>query len=91
MEIMSLLYKALSSSKSLVFTIMAGTLYHVVLGAAQFEVIWAVEDKGFNPNTFGQIKWMDFCCFFGVLGSLFGGIVSDWTLRKYNLQELGFF
>ena len=63
MEIMSLLYKALSSSKSLVFTIMAGTLYHVVLGAAQFEVIWAVEDIGFNPNTFGQINGWIFVCF----------------------------
>ena len=63
MEIMSLLYKALSSSKSLVFTIMAGTLYNVVLGAAQFEVIWAVEDKGFNPNTFGQINGWIFVVF----------------------------
>ena len=67
---MSLLYKALSSSKSLVFTIIAGTLYHVVLGAAQFEVIWAVEDKGFNPNTFWANKWMDFCCFWCAWKSL---------------------
>ena len=89
MEIMSLLYKALSSSKSLVFTIVAGTLYHVVLGAAQFEVIWAVEDKGFNPNTFGQINGWIFVVF-GVLGSLFGGIASDWTLRKYNLPRTWF-
>ena len=89
MEMMSLLYKALSSSKSLVFTIMAGTLYHVVLGAAQFEVIWAVADKGFNPNIFGQINGWIFVVF-GVLGSLFGGIASDWTLKKYNLPRTWF-
>ena len=88
-EIMSLLYKALSTSKSLVFTVMAGTLYHVVLGAAQFEVIWAVADKGFNPNTFGQINGWIFVVF-GVLGSLFGGVASDWTLKKYNLPRTWF-
>ena len=27
---------------------------------------------------------------FGVLGSLFGGIASDWTLRKYNLPRTWF-
>ena len=88
-EIMSLLYRALTSSKSLVFTILAGTLYHVVLGAAQFEVIWAVADKGFNPNTFGQINGWIFVVF-GVLGSLFGGIASDWALKNYGLPRTWF-
>ena len=88
-EIISLLYKALSTSKSLVLTIIAGTLYHIVLGVAQFEVIWAVADKGFNPNTFGQINGWIFVVF-GVLGSLFGGIASDWTLKTYNLPRTWF-
>ena len=88
-EIIALLYKALSTSKSLVLTIIAGTLYHLVLGAAQFEVIWAVADKGFNPNTFGQINGWIFVVF-GVLGSLFGGIASDWTLKTYNLPRTWF-
>lgn len=88
-EIMSLLYKAITTSKSLVFTILAGTLYHVVLGAAQFEVIWAVADKGFNPNTFGQINGWIFVVF-GVLGSLFGGIASDWALSNYGLPRTWF-
>ena len=88
-EIISLLYKALSTSKSLVLTIVAGTLYHLVLGAAQFEVIWAVADKDFNPNTFGQINGWIFVVF-GVLGSLFGGIASDWALKTYNLPRTWF-
>ncbi|RPF73541.1 MAG: MFS transporter [Thiotrichales bacterium TMED285] len=88
-EIMALLYKAITTSKSLVFTILAGTLYHVVLGAAQFEVIWAVADKGFNPNTFGQINGWIFVVF-GVLGSLFGGIASDWALKNYGLPRTWF-
>ena len=88
-EIITLLYKALSTSKSLVLTIMAGTLYHLVLGAAQFEVIWAVADKGFNPNTFGQINGWIFVVF-GVLGSLFGGIASDWALKTFNLPRTWF-
>ena len=88
-EIIALLYKALSTSKSLVLTIIAGTLYHLVLGAAQFEVIWAVADKGFNPNSFGQINGWIFVVF-GVLGSLFGGIASDWALKTYNLPRTWF-
>ncbi len=88
-EIIALLYKALSTSKSLVLTIIAGTLYHLVLGAAQFEVIWAVADKGFSPNTFGQINGWIFVVF-GVLGSLFGGIASDWALKTYNLPRTWF-
>ena len=88
-EIIALLYKALSTSKSLVLTIIAGTLYHIVLGAAQFEVIWAVADKGFNPNTVGQINGWIFGVF-GVLGSLFGGIASDWALKTYNLPRTWF-
>ena len=88
-EIISLLYKALSTSKSLVLTIIAGTLYHIVLGAAQFEVIWAVADKGFNPNTFGQINGWIFVVF-GVLGSLFGGIASDRALKTYKLPRTWF-
>ena len=88
-EIITLLYKALSTSKSLVLTITAGTLYHLVLGAAQFEVIWAVADKDFNPNTFGQINGWIFVVF-GVLGSLFGGIASDWALKTYNLPRTWF-
>ena len=88
-EIIALLYKALSTSKSLVLTIIAGTLYHLVLGAAQFEVIWAVADKGFDPNTFGRINGWIFVVF-GVLGSLFGGIASDWALKTYNLPRTWF-
>ena len=60
-----------------------------MLGAAQFEVIWAVADKGFNPNTFGQINGWIFVVF-GVLGSLFGGIASDWALKTYNLPRTWF-
>ena len=88
-EIITILHRTLSNSKSLVLTIMAGTLYHVVLGAAQFEVIWAVADKGFNPNYFGQINGWIFVVF-GVLGSLFGGIASDWALKKYSLPRTWF-
>ncbi len=88
-EIIALLYKALSTSKSLVLTIIAGTLYHLVLGAAQFEVIWAVADKDFDPNTFGRINGWIFVVF-GVLGSLFGGIASDWALKTYNLPRTWF-
>ena len=89
LSIIKLLFKVLLMSKSLMLTIAAGTLYHVILGAAQFEVVWAVEDKGFNGNTFAQINGWIFVVF-GVLGSLFGGVASDWALKKYNLPRTWF-
>ena len=53
-ETLILLFKALKNSKSLILTILAGTLYHVVLGASVFDQVWATEDKGFDRASFAQ-------------------------------------
>ena len=89
LEIITLLFKVLRSSKSLVLTILAGTIYHVLLGASVFDQVWAIEDKGLDRATFAQASGWIFTIF-GLLGSIFGGTFSDWALKKYNLPRTWF-
>ena len=89
LQIIKLLFKVLRTSKSLVLTILAGTIYHVLLGASVFDQIWAVEDKGLDRVAFAQASGWIFTIF-GLLGSIFGGTFSDWALKKYNLPRTWF-
>ena len=88
-EIISLLFKALTRSKSLILTIAAGTIYHLNLGASVFDQVWAIQDKGLDRAAFAQTSGWIFTIF-GILGSVFGGTFSDWTLKKYNLPRTWF-
>ena len=88
-EIISLLFKALTRSKSLILTIAAGTIYHLNLGASVFDQVWAIQDKGLDRAAFAQASGWIFTIF-GILGSVFGGTFSDWTLKKYNLPRTWF-
>lgn len=89
-QTMRLLFGALTKSKSLIFTIIAGTLYHMALGSASaFEQVWAVEEKGLDKAMFAQASGWIFAIF-GVLGAIFGGTMSDWTLKKFNLPRTWF-
>ena len=89
LQIIKLLFKVLRTSKSLVLTILAGTIYHVLLGASVFDQIWAVEDKGLDRVAFAQTSGWIFTIF-GLLGSIFGGTFSDWALKQYNLPRTWF-
>ena len=88
-EIISLLFKALTRSKSLILTIAAGTIYHLNLGASVFDQVWAIQDKGVDRAAFAQTSGCIFTIF-GILGSVFGGTFSDWALKKYNLPRTWF-
>jgi len=88
-EIISLLFKALTRSKSLILTIAAGTIYHLNLGASVFDQVWAIQDKGLDRAAFAQASGWIFTIF-GILGSVFGGTFSDWALKKYNLPRTWF-
>ena len=88
-QMISLLFKVLGSSKSLILTIAAGTVYHLNLGASVFDQVWAIQDKGLDRATFAQASGWIFTIF-GILGSVFGGTFSDWTLKKYNLPRTWF-
>lgn len=88
-EIISLLFEALTRSKSLILTIAAGTIYHLNLGASVFDQVWAIQDKGLDRAAFAQASGWIFTIF-GILGSLFGGKFSDWALKNYNLPRTWF-
>ena len=64
-------------------TISGGVFYHIVLGAAAFEQIWLVEERGFDRSVIAQISGI-IAVFAGLAGVLFGGLVSDWWLEKTN-------
>ena len=71
-EIIKTLFKALSASSALRFTILAGVFYHIALGASVFEQLWLVEERGFDQI----VGWIG--VFAGLAGNLIGGILSDW-------------
>ncbi len=76
-EIIKTLFRALSASSALRFTILAGVFYHIALGASVFEQLWLVEERGFDRSNIAQIVgWIG--VFAGLAGNLIGGILSDW-------------
>ena len=76
-EIIKTLFKALSASSALRFTILAGIFYHIALGASVFEQLWLVEERGFERSNIAMIVgWIG--VFAGLAGNLIGGILSDW-------------
>jgi MFS family permease len=68
---------ALKSSPALVFTILGGVFYHIILGAAVFEQPWFVEERSFDRSEIAKITGYISICI-GVLGSLVGGLAGDW-------------
>ncbi len=83
LKIVFTLFRALKTSSALRFTILAGVLYHIVLGAAVFEQLWFVQERGFERSEIAKITgWIGVIA--GMTGNLFGGVVSDWWQEKTN-------
>jgi MFS family permease len=75
------LVQALRSSPALMLTIAGGVVMHFVLGAATFDQLWYVQERGFERAEIARLTgWIGMVG--GVLGNLFGGVVSDWYLRR---------
>ena len=83
-EIASQLKLSLRASPALRMTILGGVAYHFILGAATFDQLWYVQDRGFDRAEIAQITgWIGITA--GILGNLFGGIGGDWFLKKTGL------
>ena len=82
-EVIKILIDALRNSPALTLTISGGVFYHIILGAAAFEQVWLVEERGFDKSIIAQISGI-IAVFAGLAGVLFGGLVSDWWLEKTN-------
>ena len=82
--IIKTLAKALGHSPALVMTILGGVAFHFVLGAATFDQLWYVQERGFDRAEIAQLTgWIGIIA--GISGNLFGGIGGDWLLRKTGM------
>ena len=80
-EMMSVTFDALRRSPALVTTVLGAVAFHICLGAAMFEQIWFVEERGFDANEIAAtVGWVAMVA--GILGNLLGGLGSDYFLKK---------
>jgi len=83
-EMLKTLIAALKASPALVLTIAGGVAFHFILGAATFDQLWYVQERGFDRAEIAQVTgWIGITA--GILGNLFGGLGGDWFLRKTGL------
>lgn len=83
-EMLTTTKNALLGSPALMMTVLGAVTFHIFLGAAMFEQIWFVEERGFERNEIAEIAgWMAMVA--GILGNLFGGLGSDYFLRKTGI------
>jgi MFS family permease len=73
--------QALRASPALSLTIAGGVAMHFVLGAATFDQLWYVQERGFDRAEIARATgWIGMVA--GILGNLFGGVVGDWWLKR---------
>jgi len=76
-KIVKSLFRILKFSPALTLTMAGGVATHFILGAAAFEQLWYVQERGFDRAYIAQVTgWIAVAG--GVLGNLFGGMGSDW-------------
>ena len=76
------LIQALKNSPALTLCIYGGVVFHFVLGAAVYDQVWYVKERGFDRAEIAQYTGY-IIVIFGILGNLIGGIGSDWFTKKY--------
>ena len=83
-EMLAILIQAFKSSPALLMTVLGGVAFHFILGAATFEQLWFVHERGFDRTEIAELSgWLAFAG--GVAGNLFGGVGGDWFLRKTGM------
>ncbi len=80
------LIKVLKNSRPLTLCIYGSVVYHFVLGAAVYDQVWYVQERGFDRAARAQYVGL-IVIVFGILGNLFGGLGSDWFLKNFNLKR----
>jgi MFS family permease len=75
-DILGMTKSALYNSKCLTFVIIGSIFLHIPLGAGNFEVLWAVNERGFTASSYNSLFGFLFILG-GTIGALAGGILSD--------------
>ncbi len=83
-ELVRVLFAAMLQSPALMLTIGGGVCWHFILGAATFDQIWFVEERGFERAEIARMSgWIAMVA--GLLGTLIGGAGGDWFQRRTGL------
>ena len=83
-EMLAILVAAFKRSPALLMTVLGGVAFHFVLGAATFEQLWFVQERGFDRTEIAELSgWLAFTG--GIAGNLFGGAGGDIFLRKTGM------
>ena len=83
-EMLGTTKNAFTNSPALVMTVFGAVAFHIFLGAAMFEQIWFVEERGFDRNEIAELTgWMAMGA--GILGNLVGGLGSDYFLKRTGM------
>ena len=72
-----LLTKALMRSPALAATMAGGVALHFAVGAAQFDQLWFVAERGYERAEIARLSGY-ITVVAGVAGNLFGGFIGDW-------------
>ena len=82
-DMLRLLWRALRHSPALSATIAGGVVVHFALGAAAFDQLWFVQERGFERADIAvRSGWI--AAVGGVIGTFFGGISSDWWQSRFR-------
>ena len=75
-EIIKILHSSLTQSPALMCTIAGGVAFHFILGAAAFDQLWFVNERGFERAEIARHSgWL--AAAGGILGNLLGGWLGD--------------
>jgi MFS family permease len=72
-----LLTHALKRSPALCATMVGGVALHIAVGAAAFDQLWLVQERGFERAEAAKITGY-LIVIGGVLGNIVGGFIGDW-------------
>jgi MFS family permease len=76
-----LLIAALRQSPALRMIIAGGVALHIAVGAAAFDQLWFVEERGFERAEIAKLTGY-ITVVGGIAGSLFGGFAGDWWYQR---------
>ncbi len=79
---MSALWRALRQSPALSATIAGGVFLHFAVGAASFDQLWFVQERGFDRAEIAKLTGV-LTVIVGIAGNLVGGYAGDWWQHRF--------
>jgi len=84
------LIRVLHTCPDLGYTVVGSVAVHLIIASTTFDQLWYVQERGFERAHIAQVTgWIGVTG--GVLGTLFGGIGSDWWTQHRDGGRARFF